>query len=190
MARRHGVTSQTIERILLGPGAVFKDYDVATGTGTLLGATRGGNVFTVTRTTRRMEIDGAKGPVKGLSRIVEDYATLQTNLIEITKDTLIDALGGATATDFPDTTGQTHDLIVPPAEFEVSAYVDNIAIVAEMKGKTNPAVVLIKNALGDQGLTFTFPSDDDELVLQVTFTAHYDPDDLDTPPYEIYLPVS
>ena len=92
---KHGVTTDSPDRILIDAGAIYLGFIDATSTGTLLGATRGGNSFELARTIRRMEVDGAKGPVKGLRRIEEVVATIRANMLELTAENLRRAIAGA-----------------------------------------------------------------------------------------------
>ncbi|MCE5190917.1 MAG: DUF2460 domain-containing protein [Actinomycetia bacterium] len=87
MALKHGVTSSTASRIVLGPGALYANWQ--NGTGTLLGATVGGGSFTITRSKYSVKPDGAKGKVKGLDFIGEVSATLTANLVEATVANLV-----------------------------------------------------------------------------------------------------
>ena len=45
MARYHGVTTETVKRLFVDAGAVYVNYDEPDER--LLGATRGGNTFTI-----------------------------------------------------------------------------------------------------------------------------------------------
>jgi hypothetical protein len=46
---------------------------------------------------------------------------------------------------------------------------------------------MVYNALADEGLELAF-EDKEEGILEVTFTAHYDPADLSTEPWGIRFP--
>ena len=88
----HGVSSDTPSRILIDAGAVYIGFVSADNPGTLLGATKGGNVFEVTRDLRIIEPDGAKGPVKGLRRLGSVTAVITANMLELTAENLRRAL--------------------------------------------------------------------------------------------------
>ena len=92
---KHGVTTDSPDRILIDAGAIYLGFIDADSPGTLLGATRGGNSFELARTIRRMEADGAKGPVKGMRRIEEVVATIRANMLELTAENLRRAIAGA-----------------------------------------------------------------------------------------------
>lgn len=177
---KHGVSSDTPDRILIDAGAVYTGWtDVAT-PGTLLGATRGGNVFELTRTIRRIDPDGAKGPVKGFRRIEEVIATLTVNLMEITEANLLKALAGSSAVAN----------VITGAEIDDADYIDKVAIVGTITGfdgTTAPIVCVLSNVLVDGPFTLNL-NPKDEAVLQLVFTAHYLDSDLDTEPWEITYP--
>lgn len=92
---KHGVSSDSPDRVLVDAGAVYLGFKDADNYGTLLGATRGGNSCEIARTIRRMEVDGAKGPIKGLRRIEEVVATIKANMLEMTAGNLRRALADA-----------------------------------------------------------------------------------------------
>ncbi|MBA7569923.1 hypothetical protein ES708_11665 [subsurface metagenome] len=95
MVVKHGVSETSANKILIDAGAIYFGFKDADNPGTLLGATRGGNSFELARTIRRMEADGAKGPVKGLRRIEEVAATIKANMLELTAENLRRAIAGA-----------------------------------------------------------------------------------------------
>ena len=93
---KHGVSADSADRLLVDAGAVYLNFYDVDYPGTLLGATRGGNTFELTRTIRRIEADGMRGPVKGFRRIEEVLAKLTVNLLEMTAENVRRALVGAT----------------------------------------------------------------------------------------------
>ncbi len=97
MGVRSGVSSSTPERIIIDAGAVYIDYGL--GTQRLLGATRGGNEFNTNRVARNIEVDGPKGPVKGMKRVSEVGPQITANLIELSVENLIAAIAGANQSD-------------------------------------------------------------------------------------------
>jgi len=92
---KHGVSTDSPDRLLIDAGAVYFNFIDADSPGTLLGATRGGNTFELARTIRKMEADGAKGPVKGMRRLEEVAATIKANMLELTAENLRRAIAGA-----------------------------------------------------------------------------------------------
>lgn len=190
MSRKtHGITTETTKRFAIDSGAVFLNLG-ETGE-RLLGATRGGNTFTVEQEIKIIEVDGSKGPLKGARRIIESTAKIKANLLELTTANIMIAIAGATATNFTDITSapatNTHDEIRRVRNLSDLDYIKNIAIVGKVSGSAENIICLVYNALADEGLELAF-EDKEEGVLEVTFTAHFDPADLDAEPWAIRFP--
>lgn len=181
-----GITSQTAEHYIIGPGALYKGFQDPTNPGTLIGATSGGNTFRVEVTWFDPRPDGALGPIKGLRRKIREEARLEARLVELTKENFLLAFAGASSTAYPETT-PTHDLITPAREVPDTAYAD-IALVGEVSGSAEPIIVVLLNALSVEIGELAFGTGEEEVVLPVTFVAHYDPASADTPPWRIYKP--
>lgn len=90
---KSGLNAKTPERIFVGAGAVYLNYGLSTQR--LLGATRGGNEWNLNREIREVEVDGVKGPTKGLRRVVVVRPQITCNLIELSLDNLLKAIAGA-----------------------------------------------------------------------------------------------
>lgn len=155
-----------------------------------MGATSGGNSFTVEREIKVIEVDGAKGKVKGLRRITEHNASLTVNLIEMSAENLKLALTAADLSDVMDQSGTVKiaDKVAPRDKILDSDYIKNIALVATVSGTNEPCVIILYNALADDEIELEL-EDKEEGVLEVVFSAHYDPANLDQVPYEIRYPV-
>jgi len=180
MSRQHGVTVESYRRMVIDAGAVYKNYG-ETGE-LLLGATRGGNTFTIETEYREMPVDGAKGPVKGSRRITRVNAKIVANFVEFTETILGLALpGSASAVD------GDYTVITRALTLALSDYNTNIAIVGEVAGSNDPVVCIIENVIADGNLEIAL-ADNEEAVAAVTFTAHFDPDALDAEPWEIRWP--
>lgn len=186
-----GYTNKTAENLLLGAGAFFKDYDVSTDTfdtavaaGKLLGATRGGGEFTAVPEIRRLEVDGVAGSAKGLTVIDSWEVKLTANVLEITKDTLADAL---TSSEVDSSTDPKYDIIRAKNDIDLTDYIDNITYVGKKSGTTEPIIIQVYNAINTSGLTLT-TADKDEAVIAMEFEGHYADDDLDNPPFAIFFP--
>ena len=180
MAKYHGVTTETVKRLFIDAGAVYLNYDEADER--LLGATRGGNTFTIEQEVREIEVDGARGPVKGLRRVTSVRAQIVANLLEMTTENLKAALAGATVEE-----NGTHDIITRKLTIEDSDYLKNVALVGEISGSQEPVICIVKNALADGNFSIS-TADKDEAGLEVTFTGHFDPDKMDEEPWEIRFP--
>jgi len=177
---KHGVSANTPDRILIDAGAVYTGWTSVATPGTLLGATKGGNVFEVNRTIRRIDPDGAKGPVKGFRRIEEVVATLTVNLIEITEANLLMALAGSAASSH----------VITGAEIDDSDYISKVALVGTITGfdgTAKPIICVLENCLVDGPFSLAL-NPKDEAVIKLVFTAHYADSDLDTEPWSLTYP--
>lgn len=190
-----GVTANTSKHLQLDAGAFFKNWDVttdtyATASAKLIGATAGGGSFAAVPTIRRIEVDGLKGATKGFEALDEWEVTLTANVKELTADSLALALATANTTSAksPATeTSDNYDKITVSNEIADSDYLTNITWVGRLSGSSLPIVIVVKNVLCTNGLTLT-TADKAEGVIALTLTGHYDPSDLDAPPFEIYYP--
>jgi len=130
-----------------------------------------------------MEADGKLGPTKGFKRRETVEASLQTNILEMTPSILADVLAGAdteTAGSFEKITG---------GPIETTDYIDNIALFGtHTRGTddTDAVVIVLENVLVMESPEFSL-EDENELVLPVTFNAHFDPATPNTEPYAIYI---
>ncbi|MCM3600630.1 hypothetical protein M3175_07795 [Robertmurraya korlensis] len=179
-----GLTANSPLHYLMNAGAVYKNltYDELTGdfTGTLLGATSGGNEFALAQEIRNLEVDGAKGPTKGNVVIDSETATLTVNLKELTASNIALAIAGSQTTS--DT---NYDIITSKKKIELSDYLQNIAFVGRLSGSSDPVVIVIDNAISLEGLTVA-TTDKNEAIVPVVFTGHEGEDG--TSPYKIYWP--
>jgi GH25 family lysozyme M1 (1,4-beta-N-acetylmuramidase) len=186
-----GLTTESVEKFVIDAGAVYVNlFEVDE---RLLGATRGGSTFAIEQEIKLVEIDSVRGATKGARRVVEANARLTTNLLEISTQNLLMAIAGATSTDYTDTTetpaptAPTHDEIRRVRNITDIDYIKNIAIVGKIQGTTRNIICMIYNALADEGFEMGF-EDREEAVLEVTFTAHYDPANVEEEPFSIFLP--
>lgn len=184
MPQYSGYTNQTSDHLLLDAGAFYKNFDIATGIGTLLGATRGGGEFNAKPTIRKIEVDGVKGAAKGLNNIDAWDVSIVANMLELTSAILADAL---TTGNVDTASNVTYDIITASNTIVLADYIDNITWVGRLSGSGNPVVIQIYNALSMNGIAIK-TQDKNEGVLPVTFTAHYDAADLDTVPFKLYYP--
>ena len=179
-----GFNADTAKNLLLDAGAIYKNFDKTLMTGTLVGATSGGNTFTAKPTIRNIQIDGVKSEaVKGLTVLDTWEVSLATNLLEFTKETIKLALGSTTSA----TEGVDYDSIKAKNYLEETDYLENIAYVGKLSGSAKPVIILIYNAMNTSGISINM-KDADEGKIPVTFTGHLDSIALDTPPFEILFP--
>jgi hypothetical protein len=192
-----GVTSNTSKHLQLDAGAFLKNYDPtqdtwATAKATkLIGATAGGGSFAAVPTIRRIEVDGVKGATKGFEALDEWQVTMTANVKELTADLLKMALatGSYAGAKSPSSEGSNnYNKITASNELADSDYLTNITWVGRLSGSSIPVIIVLKNALCTNGLTLT-TQDKNEGVVALTLTGHYDPSNLDDPPFEIYYPI-
>jgi hypothetical protein len=176
-----GFTPNTPNNLQIDAGAVYKNYGLAGEA--LIGATSGGNEFDIKVKTRDVKVDGLKGTVKGLTRIISTDVTLKVNMLEMTTDVLEMALMGAVDTVI----NSGYDTVTGKTEILLSDYIDNIAIVGKLSGSLQPVVIILKNALSSDGIKFS-NKDSVDNILPVTFTGSIDPLNPTISPYEIRYP--
>ena len=190
MARNtNGLTTETVERFVIDAGAVF--INLGEVSERLLGATRGGNSFVIEQDIKLIEIDGVRGPTKGARRIVESTAKITANLLELTSANIMLSIAGSDATTFTDPTStpatNTHDEIRRTRNISNLDFIENVAIVGKVSGSEENIICIVYNALADEGFELSF-EDREEGSLEITFTAHYDPADVNTEPWSIRFP--
>ena len=186
-----GFTNKTPDHLLLDSGAFFKNFDVGTDTfesavtaGKLIGATRNGGKFDAIPEIRQIEVDGVKGPAKGLEMLDAWNVTIGANVLEITTDALAMALA---STKVDSTTNEKYDIIKANNVIELDDYIDNITWVGTLSGSEEPVIIQVLNALNMGGLSLQTQMKN-EAVTALNFTGHYTAEDLNTPPFVIYYP--
>ena len=187
-----GFNTETAENLLLDAGAFFANYDVKQDTfdtavqaGKLIGATRGGGKFEAKPNIRAIEIDGVKGVAKGLQVIDNWVITLEANILEIKKETLIKGLTTAVATE--DAEIAEYEIITANNYIALEDYLENVTFIGKISGKDKPIIIQVLNALNTEGLSLQ-TKDKDEAVIALKFAGAYDPSTLDSPPFRIYYP--
>jgi GH25 family lysozyme M1 (1,4-beta-N-acetylmuramidase) len=189
--KTNGLTTESVERFVIDAGAVY--VNLFEPEERLLGATRGGSTFAIEQEIKLVEIDSVRGATKGARRVVESNARLTTNLLELSTENLLLAIAGSSATNYTDTTeipapvAPTHDEIKRIRNVTDIDYLKNIAIVGKIQGTDRNIICMIYNALADGGFEMAF-EDREEAVLEVAFTAHYDPANVEEEPWSIFLP--
>lgn len=145
----------------------------------ILGATRGGGSFTVTREIRVPEADGRRYGFKGDSFVDSVEAQLSTTLIEITPDTFVTALAGATVTG-----SAPKQTIKLGTAIGTSDYLTNICWIGDL-ADGRYVLICLKNAINTADLTLTF-TDKGEGTIPVEFHAKQaGVSDYDEAPFEI-----
>ena len=191
--------AETFDKLQLNAGILLKDLNYSSVTdsaalktaianiisggsspiGTLVGATRGGGTFTVTRETRTPEIDGMRYGFKGSDFVDSTDAYLSTTLIEITPDNIADLLATGTAT----TSGKKTTIKMSTA-ITSSDYLTNICWVGDL-ADGQLVLICLKNAINTADFTFTY-TDKGEGTLAAEFHARQAAvTDYDEAPFEI-----
>lgn len=188
------IRSEAFDNLQLNAGAFLKDFDysniadatalktaIATAitAGTkILGCTRGGGTFNVTREMREAEVDGRRYSFVGGRFVDSADAYLSTTLVETTPANFVTALGSATATTSGKKTTVKMHTAIQDTDYQDICWVGDLA---------DGRLVLIKldNALNTADFTFTF-TDKGEGTFTVEFHAHQsDVMDYDEAPFEV-----
>lgn len=182
---RSGTSKESPKALLIGPGAIYKDFVDLDNLGVLLGATKGGNTFRINQEIHSSEVDGALGPIKGMQWVTKLIPELETNLLAITKDNLQLSLANMQLADSND----DYVKLTQDGSLADSGY-RTIAIVGEISGSAKPVIVVVKDAMAMDPVEVPFGTGKDDVVLKLKFVGHYQPDDQYGVPYEIYYPKS
>jgi hypothetical protein len=148
--------------------------------GTLIGATRGGGSFNVTREMRTPEIDGMRYGFKGSDYVDSADAYLSTTLVEVTPQNVQDLLSAGTQVA---TSGKKSTVKMKTA-IGTSDYLTNICWVGDLSdGRL--ALICLKNAINTADFTFTY-TDKGEGTLAAEFHARQaNVSDYDEAPFEV-----
>ena len=175
--------ADTFKKLQLNAGVMLADFDLSSYTtasalktalasaitaGTkLLGATRGGGTFVITRDVREVEADGMRAKFVGSEIVDSGDAYMSTTLIEITPDHMQKVIGNADI----DTSSANHTVMTVRLAIDESDYINNIVWV----GDTNEGFMAIEllNGLNTADVTFTW-ADKNEGTVTCEFHAHQD----------------
>ena len=195
------LNANTFKNLQLNAGVIIKDYDftsitdstamktqiagiiagTVTGKGTVIGATRGGGTFNVTRETRTPEIDGMRYGFVGSDFVDSMDAYLSTTLVEVTPENITTLLATGTAT----TSGKITTIEVATAIGE-GDYLDNICWVGDI-ADGRLVVIELENAINTADFTLTF-TDKGEGTLNAEFHARQaSVEDYDEAPFKVYF---
>ena len=185
---QNGVTKNTPEKIPFGAVTIHRGLKYTEGTGwnfteSLVGATSGGSKFSIVPEVTPIEVDGVHVNAKGLVEKTGEKASMELNLIELTKD----IIKAATFAKDGVSADAEYDLIESKASIEDGDYWDNIAFVGKtLKGKH--IIVILDNALCTSGMELEGKSKEGA-VGKYTFESYAELDSkLDTVPWHIYYP--
>ena len=190
----NALRNETFDNLQLNAGVFLKDFDYSSITdatalktaiaaaitaGTdILGATRGGGTFTVTREMRTPDIDGMRYKFKGGNFVDSVDAYISTTLVEVTPENITTLLAGKKTTSGNKTTIKMETAIGE------DAYLENICWVGDLSdGRL--VLICLKNALNTANFTLTF-TDKGEGTLAVEFHAcQEEVNDYDEAPFEV-----
>lgn len=144
----------------------------------ILGATRGGGTFTVTREMRTPEIDGMRYRFKGGNFVDSVDAYLSTTVVECNPANFAILLGSEATTSGKKTT------VKMPTAIGDDAYLQSLCWIGDL---SDGRLVMINlfNALNTADFNFTF-SDKSEGTLAVEFHAcQEEVNDYDEAPFEV-----
>lgn len=194
--KKHGITSETVKKMLLGAGVIYKNLKYTAGTGdaagswsgTVLGATSGGITYHHEIQWLEVEVDGATVLVKGVSRQkVGESAYLEGAMTEITADILKTALHmvEATSEDSAYTKYVSKENIN-----ETDDYLENIAYVGTLSNGKN-VIIILPNAICLEAFEIN-PQNANQTTFNVRFecTADLENDTLNKLDVAIYYPTT
>lgn len=189
-----GLRAETFDNLQLNAGVLLKDFDYDTPTdaaalktaiaaaitsGDILGATRGGGEFHVTRETRDPEIDGKRYGYKGGLFVDSADAYLNATLVEVTPDNVKVLLATGEAT-----TSGKKTVVKMHTAIEDGDYLENLCWAGDL-ADGRLVLIVLKNAMNTADFTLTF-QDKNEGTLAAEFHAHQDSfDDYDYAPFEV-----
>lgn len=183
------VRADTFETIQINAAIILSDFDPSDGSydkTDIIGATTGGSSFSSNLETSDFgeDIDNVPGRTKQLARVQSFDPTLSTTFVTVDTD-----LGNKlTAAADIDGTDATH--IVPRNTLSDSDFGDIwlVGDYSDKNGTTNGGFVAIhiKNALNTGGFEWQ-TTKDGKGQFSAEFHGHYDIDDIDDIPFEIYI---
>jgi len=144
----------------------------------LLGATRGGGNFTVSREMRTPDVDGLRYRWKGGTFVDSADPQLSTTLVETTPENFATALGGSVSTS-----GKLK-IVKMPTALASAAYLTDLCWIGEL-ADGRLVMICLYNALNTADFTFTF-QDKGEGSTSVEFHACQEKfNDYDYAPFEV-----
>lgn len=187
-AGKTGVTEKTPKNILFGACTVHKGLKYTSGGSwnfeeSIVGATSGGSKLTITPEIIDIEADGALVPTKELKKKVGEKATVEINLLELTKEIIKAATIGKDGVS----EDASYDLIESKPDIETGDYWENIALVGKTLDGKN-IIAILDNAICTSGFE-NEGKNKEGAIGKYTFECTADlTGDLDTLPWHIYYP--
>lgn len=147
--------------------------------GTIIGATRGGGSFTVTRDLRQPDVDGRRYGFKGDTFVDSVDAQLSTTLVEITPENLMMSFCTATSS-----TVTNMEVLKFGTSIDADDYLTNICWIGDL-ADGGYVLICLKNALNEADISLTW-TDKGEGTLPVEFHAKQaNVSDYDYAPFEV-----
>ena len=144
----------------------------------LLGVTRGGGNFSVSRELRKPQIDGLRYTYKGGYYVDSADPSLSTTLVETTPENFATALGGTATTSGKKTT------VKMPTAIPDAAYLTNLCWIGDL-ADGRVVLICLYNALNTADFQFTF-QDKGEGGFSVEFHGcQGNATDYDEAPFEV-----
>ena len=163
------VTKEQVENIQLDHGILFKNYGLPTQQ--LIAPLRGGTTFTVERTYRNIEFDGAMGKTKGLTTLDDENATLTVKTLNSSLETFADKLPGAKITRDEETKKITKIEASKMGILPDDAYIENVTVFAQ-KISGEFVKITITNAMDENGIEFAAVQKA-EGEIELAYSAHH-----------------
>lgn len=185
----NGVSAKTPEQIPLGAGTIHKNLKYTEGSGwntatSCVGATSGGNKWSVVPKLYYPLIDGVGVKVKETATVIGEDAKMEINMIEMTKDMILASTLGKEG----DSEDSTLVMIESAGEVLESHFWENIAFVGKtLKGKK--IIIIMENPLCSSGME-NEGKNEESGVNKYTFECHASIEDanLNKLPWKIYYP--
>ena len=184
--------TKELENLLKGNGLENKSEFEKVILKRTLGATKGGAVFTAVPEMRNLldGVNGSRGNYKDGAVIDTWDISLKTTVSEMTASNIGHALATISTENFPKgpepTTTHTKQTGTV-GRVKTNNYTNNIVWIGSMNQQEKPMVILIKNALNTNGMTFT-ASDKDSGSVELELKAHFTVANPEEVPFEIYIP--
>lgn len=186
--KKHGITTETIKKMILGAGVIYKNlkYESTAWTGEPIGATSGGIKFNYESQWLDVEVDGATVLVKGVSKQkVGESASLEGQMTELTEDILVTALHLVKAQTSED---KNYNKYVTKENITEDDYLENIAYVGTLSSGKN-VIIILPNALCTEAFELeTKNAEQSTFAVKFECTADLENDNLNKLDLEIYYP--
>jgi hypothetical protein len=183
-----GFSTNTPQHFAIDNAVLYVGFTSPASLGTPCGVVKDSLSVTYTPELKYPEWEGAPGKVADIARIVSATVVVEGSLLEITSDNIKMSAAGMTSEDYlvaPEV--KTHDKIIPTLSIATAEY-KNYAVVGYINKKTEPMILVVKNALATSPFAITW-AEKAENAISITLEGHFAKDALSTVPFEIYNPI-